>query len=214
MMQKAILAKKIGMTQIFTTDGILIPVTVLEAGPCKVVQRKTEEIDGYNAIQVGFLDKSTKNATKAEQGHQAKAGIKETVKRYLREFRLDDCTTYEVGSEIKADVFKEGDIIDVTATSKGKGYAGAIKRHGFQRGPETHGSKYHRKAGSMGAATTPGVVRKGKKMAGHMGCETVTVQNLQVVKVDSDKNLILIKGSVPGSKNALVTIKDAVRVAK
>lgn len=213
-MEKAILAKKIGMTQIFTADGILVPVTVLEAGPCTVVQKKTTEIDGYNAIQVGFLDKSTKNATKAEQGHQAKAGIKDMVKRYLREFRLDNCDTYEVGSEIKADIFAEGDMIDVTATSKGKGYQGAIKRHNFSRGPETHGSKYHRKAGAMAEATSPGVVRKGKKMPGHMGAETVTVQNLQIVRVDAEKNLILIKGSVPGAKNALVTIKNAVRIAK
>ena len=213
-MEKAILAKKIGMTQIFTADGILVPVTVLEAGPCTVVQKKTTEIDGYNAIQVGFLDKSTKNATKAEQGHQAKAGIKDMVKRYLREFRLDNCDTYEVGSEIKEDIFAEGDKIDVTATSKGKGYQGAIKRHNFSRGPETHGSKYHRKAGAMAEATSPGVVRKGKKMPGHMGAETVTVQNLQIVRVDAEKNLILIKGSVPGAKNALVTIKNAVRIAK
>lgn len=213
-MEKAILAKKIGMTQIFTTDGILVPVTVLEAGPCTVVQKKTTEIDGYNAIQVGFLDKSTKNATKAEQGHQAKAGIKDMVKRYLKEFRLDNCDAYEVGSEIKADIFAEGDIIDVTATSKGKGYEGAIKRHNFSRGPVSHGSKYHRKAGAMAEATSPGVVRKGKKMAGHMGAETVTVQNLTVVRVDAEKNLILIKGSVPGAKNALVTIKNAVRIAK
>lgn len=213
-MEKAILAKKIGMTQIFTADGILVPVTVLEAGPCTVVQKKTTEIDGYDAIQVGFLDKSTKNATKAEQGHQAKAGIKDVVKRYLREFRLADCSSYEVGNEIKADIFAEGDMIDVTATSKGKGYQGAIKRHNFSRGPETHGSKYHRKAGAMAEATSPGVVRKGKKMPGHMGAETVTVQNLQIVRVDAEKNLILIKGSVPGAKNALVTIKNAVRLAK
>lgn len=213
-MEKAILAKKVGMTQIFNADGTLVPVTVLEAGPCTVVQKKTTENDGYDAIQVGFLDKSTKNATKAEQGHQAKAGIKETVKRYLKEFRLSDCSSYEVGSEIKCDIFAEGDMIDVTATSKGKGYQGAIKRHNFSRGPETHGSKYHRKAGAMAEATSPGVVRKGKKMAGQMGNETVTVQNLTIVRVDAEKNLILIKGSVPGAKNALVTIKNAVRVAK
>ena len=213
-MEKAILAKKVGMTQIFNADGTLVPVTVLEAGPCTVVQKKTTENDGYDAIQVGFLDKSTKNATKAEQGHQAKAGIKETVKRYLKEFRLADCSSYEVGSEIKCDIFAEGDMIDVTATSKGKGYTGAIKRHNFSRGPETHGSKYHRKAGAMAEATSPGVVRKGKKMAGQMGNETVTVQNLTIVRVDAEKNLILIKGSVPGAKNALVTIKNAVRVAK
>ena len=213
-MEKAILAKKVGMTQIFNADGTLVPVTVLEAGPCTVVQKKTTENDGYDAIQVGFLDKSTKNATKAEQGHQAKAGIKETVKRYLKEFRLADCSSYEVGSEIKCDIFAEGDMIDVTATSKGKGYEGAIKRHNFSRGPETHGSKYHRKAGAMAEATSPGVVRKGKKMAGQMGNETVTVQNLTIVRVDAEKNLILIKGSVPGAKNALVTIKNAVRVAK
>ena len=213
-MEKAILAKKVGMTQIFNADGTLVPVTVLEAGPCTVMQKKTTENDGYDAIQVGFLDKSTKNATKAEQGHQAKAGIKETVKRYLKEFRLADCSSYEVGSEIKCDIFAEGDMIDVTATSKGKGYEGAIKRHNFSRGPETHGSKYHRKAGAMAEATSPGVVRKGKKMAGQMGNETVTVQNLTIVRVDAEKNLILIKGSVPGAKNALVTIKNAVRVAK
>lgn len=213
-MNKAILAKKIGMTQIFSADGTLIPVTVLEAGPCTVVQKKTVEIDGYNAVQVGFLDKSVKNATKAEQGHLLKAGIKETAKRYLREFKFDNCEAYEVGSEIKADIFQEGDMIDATATSKGKGYEGAIKRHNFSRGPVTHGSKYHRKAGSMGAATSPGVVRKGKKMPGHMGFDTVTVQNLQIVKVDVEKNLILVKGSVPGPKNALVMLKDAVRLAK
>lgn len=213
-MEKAILAKKIGMTQVFSEEGILVPVTVLEAGPCTVVQKKTVEIDGYNAVQVGFLEKSLKNTTKAVQGHLAKAGIKEMAKRFLREFRFENCDAYEVGAEIKADIFTEGDIIDVTATSKGKGYEGAIKRHNFQRGPETHGSKYHRKAGSMGAATSPGVVRKGKKMAGHMGAERVTVQNLEIVRVDAEKNLILIKGSVPGPKNALVTIKNAVRIAK
>ncbi len=213
-MKKAILAKKLGMTQVFTEAGLLVPVTVLLAGPCVVTQKKTEEVDGYDAIQVGFCDKKIKNTVKAEKGHFEKAGLKDTAKRYLREFRLDDLSTYELGTEIKADIFAAGDIVDVSAISKGKGYQGSIKRHGFSRGPETHGSKYHRHAGSMGAATTPGVVRKGKKMPGQMGLEMVTVQSLEVVRVDAEKNLILIKGSMPGATNCLVTIKDTVKSAK
>jgi len=210
-MKKAILAKKLGMTQVFAPDGTVIPVTVLEAGPCLVVQKKTQEIDGYSALQVGFGDIKSKQVNKPVKGHY-EANVKgKAPQRYLREFRLEDCDQFEVGSEIKADVFAPGDLVDVSATSKGKGFQGAIKRHGQHRGPLTHGSKYHRGLGSMGAGTTPGRVRKGKKMPGHMGAAKVTVQNLEVVKSDPEKNLLLIKGAIPGIKGALVTIKNTVK---
>ena len=208
-MKKAILARKIGMTQIFTDDGALVPVTVLAAGPCFVTQIRTEENDGYNAVQVGFEDIREKLVNKPAAGAFAKAGI--SPKRFLREFRFDDISGYEVGQEIKADVFTEGDKIDVTATSKGKGYQGAVKRLGQHRGPMSHGSKFHRHQGSNSAASDPSRVFKGKGMPGHMGSEKVTVQNLTVVRVDAEEGLILVKGAVPGPRKGLVTVRDAVK---
>ena len=200
-MQKAILGKKIGMTQIFTEDGLVIPVTV--------VQKKTVETDGYNAIQVGYVDAKDKALTKPEKGHLAKAGV--ANKRVLKEFRLEDDSAYNVGDEIKADVFAEGDKIDVTGISKGHGYAGTVKRWGTHRGPMTHGSGYHRGVGSMGACSTPSRVMKNKRLPGHMGVEQVTVQNLNIVKVDAEKNIILIKGAVPGPKGGVLTIKNSIK---
>ncbi|MBQ2288274.1 MAG: 50S ribosomal protein L3 [Lachnospiraceae bacterium] len=208
-MKKAILTTKVGMTQIFNEDGVLTPVTVLQAGPCVVTQVKTVENDGYAAIQVGFGEIREKLVNKPMKGHFAKAGV--APKRFVREFRLEDAESYVVGQEIKADMFAVGDKIDATAKSKGKGYQGAIKRHGQSRGPMTHGSKYHRHAGSNGSATTPGRVFKGKKMPGHMGAVKVTVQNLEVVRVDAEQNLILVKGAVPGPKKSLVMIKNTTR---
>ena len=208
-MKKAILTTKVGMTQIFNEDGVLTPVTVLQAGPCVVTQVKTVENDGYSAVQVGFGDIREKLVNKPKKGHFAKAEV--APKRFLKEFRLEDAESYKVGQEIKADVFAAGDKIDATAKSKGKGYQGAIKRHGQSRGPMTHGSKYHRHAGSNGSATTPSRVFKGKKMAGHMGAVRVTVQNLEVVRVDADKNLILVKGAVPGPKKSLVMLKESTK---
>lgn len=208
-MKKAILARKVGMTQVFGEKGILIPVTVLEAGPCFVTQKKTVEKDGYDAIQVGFGDVKIKQVNKPMKGHFNKSGVE--MKKHLRELRLEDISGYEVGSVIKADVFEAGERVDVSGTSKGKGYQGAIRRHGQSRGPETHGSKYHRALGSMSSATTPGRVKKGKNMPGHMGAEKVTAQNLEVVKTDADKNYILIKGAVPGAKGALLFIKNTVK---
>jgi len=212
-MKKAILAKKIGMTQVFTENGTLVPVTVLEAGPCMVVQKKTVEKDGYAALQVGFGDVKPKQVNKARKGHfEARLGTSAVPRRVLREFRLDDCDQFEVGAEIKADFFAAGECVDVSGVSKGKGFQGAIKRHGQSRGPMTHGSKYHRGLGSMGPGTTPGKVRKGKKMPGHMGAEKVTVQNVEIVRTDGEKNLILIRGAVPGIKGALVLVKSTVKV--
>ena len=208
-MKKAILATKIGMTQIFNEDGVLVPVTVLQAGPCVVTQVKTVENDGYSAVQVGFGDIREKLVNKPKKGHFAKAGV--TAKRFLKEFRLEDAESYTLGQEIKADVFAAGDKVDATAKSKGKGFQGAIKRHGQSRGPMAHGSKYHRHAGSNGSATTPGRVFKGKHMPGHMGAVRVTVQNLEVVSVDAEKNLILVKGAVPGPKKSLVMLKESVK---
>jgi large subunit ribosomal protein L3 len=208
-MKKAILATKIGMTQIFAEDGELIPVTVLQAGPCVVTQVKTVENDGYSAVQVGFVDKREKLTTKPMKGHFDKAGT--APKRFVREFKLDDAENYTIGQEIKADVFAVGDMVDATAISKGKGYQGAIKRHGQHTGPKTHGSKYHRHAGSNGMASDPAKVMKGKKMPGHMGHVQVTVQNLEIVRIDAEDNVILVKGSVPGPKKALVTLKTAVK---
>ena len=209
-MKKAILARKIGMTQIFDQEtGEMIPVTVLEAGPCVVTQVKTQEHDGYSAVQVGFGEIREKLVNKPEKGHFAKAGVE--VKRFVKELKLDDAESYEVGQEIKADMFAAGDRVDVSGTSKGKGYQGAIHRYGLSRGPMEHGSKYHRHAGSMGPATSPGRVFKGKKLPGHMGNVATTVQNLEVVRADAEQNLILIKGSVPGPKKALVTIVNTVK---
>ena len=208
-MKKAILATKIGMTQIFDENGVLIPVTVLKAEPNVVTQVKTEENDGYEAVQVGYEDIRAKLVNKPMKGVFKKAGTEN--KRFLREFRFEDSADYEMGQEIKVDIFAEGDKVDATATSKGKGYQGAIKRFGQSRGPMTHGSKYHRHAGSNGSATSPGRVFKGKHMPGHMGAEQVTVQNLTVVKVDAAENLLLVKGAVPGPKKALVLVKESVK---
>ena len=208
-MKKAILTTKVGMTQVFSEDGVLTPVTVLQAGPCVVTQVKTVENDGYSAVQVGFGDIREKLVNKPKKGHFAKAGV--TAKRFLKEFRLEDAESYTLGQEIKADVFAAGDKVDATAKSKGKGFQGAIKRHGQSRGPMDHGSKYHRHAGSNGSATTPGRVFKGKHMPGHMGAVRVTVQNLEVVSVDAEKNLILVKGAVPGPKKSLVMLKESVK---
>ena len=225
-MNKAILATKVGMTQIFTEDGTLVPVTVLQAGPCVVTQIKTVENDGYSAVQVGFVDKKERivnrdkggkkevihrhGVNKALKGHFDKAGV--SCKRYVREFRFDNASEYALAQEIKADIFAVGDKVDATAISKGKGFQGAIKRHGQHRGPMAHGSKFHRHQGSNGACSSPSRVFKGKGMPGHMGCVRVTVQNLEVVRVDADQNLLLVKGAVPGPKKALVTVKETTRV--
>ena len=224
-MKKAILATKVGMTQIFNEDGTLVPVTVLQAGPCVVTQIKTVENDGYSAVQVGFADAKDKIVTKdkggkkavahrhgvnkAEKGHFEKAGV--SSKKYVREFKFDNAADYALGNEIKADIFAAGDHIDATAVSKGKGFQGAIKRLGQSRGPMKHGSKFHRHQGSNGACSSPSRVFKGKGMPGHMGSVKSTVQNLVIVRVDADKNLLLVKGAVPGSKKALVTIKETTR---
>jgi large subunit ribosomal protein L3 len=208
-MKKAILTTKVGMTQIFGENGVLIPVTVLQAGPLYVTQVKTVENDGYAAVQVGFGDIRETLVNKPKKGHFAKAGV--ANKRYLKEFRFENAEDYKVGQEIKADIFTVGDHIDATAKSKGKGFQGAIKRHGLSRGPMKHGSKFHRHAGSNGAATSPGRVFKGKHMPGQMGSVKVTVQNLEVVRVDADKNLILVKGAVPGAKKSLVMLKETVK---
>ncbi len=211
-MKKAILATKVGMTQIFNEDGVLTPVTVLQAGPVVVTQVKTVENDGYSAVQVGFVDKREKLINKPLKGHFDKAGV--SYKRYIREFRLEDAESYALGQEIKADIFAAGEKIDATAISKGKGFQGAIKRHGQSRGPMAHGSKFHRHAGSNGSSSDPSHVFKGKKMPGHMGSKKVTVQNLEIVKVDAENNLLLVKGAVPGPKKAMVTIKETVKSGK
>ena len=208
-MKKAILATKVGMTQIFNEDGTLIPVTVLQAGPCVVTQVKTEENDGYASVQVGFGEIREKLVNKPETGHFKKAGVE--VKRFVKEFKFENAAEYEVGQEIKADIFAAGDKIDATAISKGKGFQGAIKRHGQSRGPMTHGSKYHRHAGSNGACSDPSRAFKGKGMPGQMGNVQVTVQNLEIVRVDTENNLLLVKGAVPGPKKSLVTIKETVK---
>ncbi|MCR5626749.1 MAG: 50S ribosomal protein L3 [Lachnospiraceae bacterium] len=223
-MKKAILAKKIGMTQIFNEDGVMTPVTVLEAGPCVVTQIKTVENDGYEAIQVGFGESKERVVTKdkggarkiahphgtnkAQAGHFKKAGVDN--KKYLREFRFENTSEYQIAQEIKADIFEVGDTVDVTAISKGKGFQGAVKRLGQHRGPMKHGSKFHRHQGSNGACSSPSRVFKGKGMPGHMGHKKVTVENLKVVRVDADKNLLLIKGAVPGPKKSLITVKESV----
>ena len=211
-MKKAILATKVGMTQIFNEDGMLIPVTVLQAGPCVVTQVKTEENDGYAAVQVGFGDIREKLVNKPEKGHFEKAGV--AVKRFVKEFRFENAAEYELGQEIKADIFTAGDHIDATAVSKGKGFQGAIMRHGQSRGPMAHGSKYHRHAGSNGACSDPSKVFKGKRMPGQMGGKKITVQNLEIVKVDVENNLLLVKGAVPGPKKSMVTIKETVKCGK
>lgn len=208
-MKKAILGKKIGMTQMFLSDGTMIPVTVIEAGPCPVVQKKTVGTDGYDAVQVGFGECRAKLISKPEQGHCAKANVKPL--RYLREFKLDDATSYEVGQLIKADMFAEGDRVDVSGKSKGKGFQGAIVRWNQARGRKTHGSHSYRVAGSMGACSSPSRVFKNKHLPGHMGSQNVTVQNLEVVRVDAERNLLLIKGAIPGAKGSLVAVKSTVK---
>ena len=210
-MKKGILATKVGMTQIFNEDGVLTPVTVLLAGPCVVTQVKTAENDGYNAVQVGFVDKRAKLVSKPLKGHFDKAGV--SYKRYVREFKFENASEYSVKDEIKADIFAAGDKIDATAISKGKGFQGAIKRHGQSRGPMAHGSKFHRHAGSNGSCSDPSKVFKVKKMPGQMGNKRVTIQNLEIVKIDAENNLILVKGAVPGPKKSLVTIKETVKAA-
>ena len=208
-MKKAILAKKIGMTQIFNEDGSLTPVTVLEAGPCVVTQVKTEEADGYSAVQVGFEDKRETLVNKPMKGTFAKAGV--TPKRFVRELALDNAEELKVGDEIKADIFAVGDHIDATAISKGKGFQGTIHRLGQHRGPMKHGSKFHRHQGSNGTSSDPSRVHKGKGMPGQMGAKRVTIQNLEIVRVDAEKNLLLVKGAVPGAKKCLVTVKETVK---
>lgn len=211
-MKKGLIGKKIGMTQVFDENGKVVPVTVVEAGPCVIVQKKTDVNDGYEAVQMGFGDISPKGVNKPKEGHFKKNDI--PFKRTLREFRFDDINSVDVGDILKADVFAEGDVIDVCGTSKGKGFQGTIKRHGNSRIKETHGSgPVHRHAGSMGACSSPSRIFKGKKMPGHMGTDRITVQNLTVVKVDSENNLIAIKGAVPGPKNGIVCITDAVKAA-
>ena len=208
-MNKGLIGKKLGMTQIFDEQGKVIPVTVIEAGPCVVAQVKTVESDGYNAIQLGFGDVKESKVNKPEKGHFTKSKL--PLKKHLREFRLDSIEGIKIGDELKADVFAEGEKIDVQGTSKGKGFQGVIKRHGQHRGPMGHGSMYHRRPGSMGPTSTPGRVFKGKKLPGHMGSQTITIQNLEVVRVDLDKNVILVKGSVPGAKGAILKLKTSVK---
>lgn len=208
-MKKAILAEKVGMTQVWNENGVLIPVTVLNAGPCTVVQVKTNEKDGYEAVKVGFMNIREKLVNKPDMGQFKKAGVE--AKRYLREFRFENSSEYQVNQEIKADIFVVGDKVDATSISKGKGFQGTIKRLGQHRGPMKHGSKFHRHQGSNGPATTPGKVRKGKGMPGHMGVKTVTTQNLEIVSVDAEKNIILVKGCVPGPNKSLITLKESVK---
>lgn len=203
---KGLIGRKLGMTQLFDEDGRLVPVTVIEAGPCLVVQRRTQDRDGYQAIQLGFGDVKDKKVNRPMRGHFANRGL--APRRLLREFRVDDVDAYEVGQELKADVFEAGEYIDVTGISRGKGFAGAIKRHGFGRGPMSHGSKYHRGVGSMGAATYPGRVFKGKKLPGHMGGRRVTARGLRVLRVDPERNLLLVEGSVPGARGSYVLVRS------
>jgi large subunit ribosomal protein L3 len=208
-MKKAILGKKVGMTQVFDSEGRALPVTVIEAGPNVVIQKKTIENDGYEAIQVGFVDAKERRVTKPLKGHFSKAKI--ATKKYLREFKLEGAAGFEIGQEFKADVFVVGERVDVSGVSKGKGFSGAIKRHNFHRGPMSHGSKYHRGVGSMGASSDPSRTFKGKKLPGHMGAQNVTVQNMEIVMVDPEKNVILVKGGVPGIRGSLVMIKNSVK---
>ena len=208
-MKKAILGKKIGMTQMFLSDGTMIPVTVIQAGPCPVVQKKTVESDGYEAVQVGFADVREKLVNKPAKGHFAKAGIKPL--RYLRELKLDDASSMEVGQVIKADTFEVGEKVDISGKSKGKGFQGVIKRFNQNRGRMSHGSHYHRRVGSMSACSSPSRVFKTKNLPGHMGAVNVTVQNLEIVRVDAERDLLLIKGAVPGPKGSVVTVKSTVK---
>ena len=208
-MKKAILGKKLGMTQVFAEDGKVTPVTVIEAGPCTVVQKKTVDTDGYDAVQLSYGEKAERKMNKPEKGHFDKAGV--AYARYLREMRLDDVSALNVGDVIKADIFEAGETVDVTGTSKGHGFSGTIKKYGTHRGPMTHGSHYHRGPGSLGACSSPSRVFKGKRLPGHYGVEKVTIQNLSVVKIDTERNLLLVKGSVPGPKGGLLVVKNAVK---
>ncbi|OPY59744.1 MAG: 50S ribosomal protein L3 [Pelotomaculum sp. PtaU1.Bin035] len=210
-MPKGILGKKIGMTQIFTDTGLAIPVTVVEAGPCIVVQKKTPGKDGYSAIQIGFGEKRERLFNKQAKGHFAKAGVRPL--RFLRELRVEDVDSYQVGQEIKADIFAQGEKVDVAGTSKGHGFSGGIKRHGFHRGPMAHGSKYHRRPGSLGAKG-PARVYKGRKLPGQYGAERVTVQNLEIVRVDGERNMLAIKGAIPGPKGGLVIVTPSAKAIK
>ncbi|NPV54067.1 MAG: 50S ribosomal protein L3 [Firmicutes bacterium] len=207
-MPKGILARKLGMTRVFDSDGNAVPVTVVEAGPCIIVQKKTRETDGYNAIQLGMGEKRERLFTRAVRGHFKKAGLKPT--RYLKEIRTDDAEQFQVGQEVKADIFKEGDSVDITGTSLGKGFSGVVKRWNFRRGPMSHGSMYHRRVGSLGA-TDPARVFKGRRLPGRLGGERVTIQNLKVVKVDADRNLLLVRGAVPGRRGGLLIVKESIK---
>ncbi len=211
-MKKAILGTKVGMTQIFDENGKVIPVTVVQAGPCVVVQKKTIENDGYEAVQIGYGDIADKNASKPRKGHFAKNDL--PVKRHLREFKLEDCASVNVGDVLKPDIFEVGDVVDVCGTSKGKGFAGSVKRHGTRMQKRSHGGgPVHRHPGSLGSSATPGRVMKGKKLPGHMGAERVTIQNLDVVKIDAENNLIALRGAIPGPKGGLVAITSSVKKA-
>lgn len=211
-MKKAILGRKLGMTQVFTEDGTVIPVTVVEAGPCTVVQKKTVENDGYDAVQLSFGDVKLKNVSKPLQGHYEKSGSE--PKRILKEFKLDDSPSYESGQVITVDIFEPGEKVDVSGKSKGKGFQGVIKRHGQRRGPMSHGSKYHRRPGSMGASAYPSHVPKGKKLPGQMGAKNVTSQNLEIVEIDPEDNVILLKGAIPGPRGSYVSIKSSTKSPK
>jgi len=205
---KGILGKKLGMTQVFTAEGIVVPVTVIEAGPCVVLQKKEQASDGYEAVQLGFADKKQSRQIKPEIGHASKANT--APKRYVKEIRGVNIAEFEVGQQLKADLFAEGEFVDVTGISKGKGFAGVIKRWGQSTGPMSHGSRYHRGPGSMGSIQA-NRVPKGKRLPGHMGSETITIQNLEVVRVDAERNVLLVKGSIPGPKNSFVKIKSTVK---
>jgi large subunit ribosomal protein L3 len=209
---KGLIGRKVGMTQVFNEDGLVIPVTVIEVEPNVVTQVKTEEKDGYNAVQIGYGTAKEKSINKPLKGHYDKAGV--TPKRKIREFRLDNVADVSVGQEIKADLFQTGSKVDITGISKGKGFQGVIKRHGQSRGPMAHGSRYHRRPGSMGASSSPSRVFKGKKLPGHMGAVKVTIQNLEVVRIDKDKNILLVKGAVPGPKKGLLIVRETLKQGK
>jgi len=211
-MKKAILARKLGMTQYFMPDGALVPITVLKAGPCVVIQKKSLEKDGYESVKVGFEEKRPKKVTKPYAGQFKKAGVKPS--KVVREFRLDDVSALELGDEIKVDIFEAGDRVDVSGLSKGKGFTGVIKRYGLHRGPISHGSKYHRGVGSLSSGTTPGKVKKNKRMSGHKGHAKITVQNLSIIGADTEKGLLLVKGAVPGPRGALIMVRDTVKTNK
>lgn len=208
-MKKAIIGTKMGMTQVFKEDGTMVPVTVIKAGPCSVIQLKTVENDGYEAVQLGYEDKKENNTNKCQKGHFAKSGV--APKKVVKEMKFENAAEYNLADEVKVDIFQVGDRVDITGTSKGKGFQGGIKRHGYSRGPMAHGSKYHRASGSMGASATPSHVMKGKKLPGQMGNERSTMLNLEVVVVDTDKNVLLVKGAVPGIRGSVVAVRETVK---